>query len=95
MDISFFTDFNALTPDIWAALLEGAFSGDTSDDWSSTFSSDGVSTTLTGTEWSDGQWQAEVSGSTTDGILFEGGLGGTYSDDGTFNGAGAGNWELD
>jgi hypothetical protein len=90
---------------IWAALISGTFSGATSNSWSTPGLSSttpppisdasGHKVTFTGTQWQDGQWQANVAGTTAynGGTSFTGTAQGAYSDgDGTFNGTGAGTW---
>ncbi|MFA5164422.1 MAG: FecR family protein [Candidatus Omnitrophota bacterium] len=96
MDISFYAQ-NALDLNgIWAALFNGSYSGYTGgNDWNINYSNDaGVNATLTGTQWSEGQWMANVSGTAPGDVNFNGQAGGTYTgtETGTFEGAGAGTW---
>ncbi len=106
---TFFIDFFAMNPNaaqgIWAAHISGNFTGPTGDEF--TINAEGnlrdsannnvigtVNTTLIGTEWSAGQWQAFVGGSTDTGINLSGVAGGTFDNPtpGTFSGAGTGVW---
>jgi hypothetical protein len=96
MDISFYAQ-NALDLNgIWAALFNGSYSGYTGgSNWNINYSNEaGVNATLTGTEWSEGQWMANVSGTAPGDVNFNGQAGGTYTgtEAGTFEGAGAGTW---
>ncbi|MFA6355956.1 MAG: hypothetical protein WCY23_02480, partial [Candidatus Omnitrophota bacterium] len=96
MDISFYAQ-NALDLNgIWAALFNGSYAGYTGgNDWNINYSNDaGVSAVLTGTQWSEGQWVANVAGTAPGDVNFNGQAGGTYTgtETGTFEGAGAGTW---
>lgn len=77
---------------IWAALIAGQYSGAPADPsaWSLNLNSDSDSVTLSGSQWSSGEWLATVSG-TTGGNTVTGAAGGTYGD-GNVTGVGAGTW---
>ncbi len=105
--IDFFVMDLATASGIWAANLNGDFTGPTGNDFTIDASGDlienlsgevigTVDATLTGTEWSDGKWQADVSGSTDTGISLNGVAAGTFDNPtpGTFAGAGTGVWEV-
>lgn len=97
MNINFFESVAGANNGIWAALVSGTF--DTAyprvDTWSVTVNDGAAGTaTLTGTQWSGGNWKAEVNGTSDGARTFNGTAAGTYSDGtGTFSGAGAGQWE--
>ena len=93
MDMSFYAMSQDLLNGIWAALISGTYTSPASDTWSATVSNEGCSATLTGTQWSDNQWQANVNGSSSDGISFTGAATGTYNEEeSSFNGVGTGTW---
>ncbi|MCP5052762.1 MAG: hypothetical protein GY940_36680, partial [bacterium] len=88
---------------LWAAAISGDYVLPTGDAWSITVNGnvfDSVSNTivgtvvavLTGVEWVDGFWRAEVSGSSPeDAFTFTGIAAGSFGD-GNFSGAGTGLW---
>jgi hypothetical protein len=81
---------------IWAAMITGGFTASTipSDTWSASLNDGyGHTATLTGTQWSAGQWQANVTGNSTysGSTSFEGTAQGTYSG-ASFSGTGSGTW---
>lgn len=87
MDISIYqSDLSYL----WAALIYGTYSGGPSNpsSWSLNLNNDSDTVTLDGTQWSDGEWLAKVTGA-VGGNNIEGAAGGTY-DNGNFQGVGAG-----
>jgi len=95
MDVGFY----ALTPTafegIWAALISGSYNylSPTSNDWSVIVNNGASdSATLTGTQWSNNEWKADVTGSTAAGISYSGSATGTYDNAGAFSGSGAGTW---
>ena len=85
---------------IWAAIINGNYAGQTSNSWDLAVANGPATATLTGTQWSGGQWAATVDGriegiSATPAIDFTGQAAGTYTGDtgGTFTGAGTGTFE--
>lgn len=81
---------------IWAALINGNYSGPVSSAWTAAVSNEYSSVNLTGTEWNNNQWAATVSG-IVNGNAVNGSASGTYtppndSNAGTFTGVGAGTW---
>jgi len=85
MDISIFDST------FWAALIEGTYNTgiETTNDWTLNLGADGDSVLLNGTQWSEGDWLADVTGY-VDGQDITGQAGGVYYDDGDFEGVGAG-----
>ncbi len=80
---------------IWAGYIHGTHSGAITDTWSLTIdNASGHNVTLSGDQWSDGQWHALVSGNMpSENVNISGEAGGTYNDDnGTFHGVGGGTW---
>lgn len=86
---------------IWSALFNGSFSGLPGEvsSWNAVFNGPGelpVTATLTGLNWSDGQWLANVNGTLGTEQLFFGQAGGSYTtsetdpNSGTFSGVGVG-----
>jgi hypothetical protein len=103
MSMSFYNANAAQSAGIWAALIAGAFTTPpTSDAWSvsditgTSYQGNSVSATLSGTQWSAGEWRADVTGNmtgTTNTGSFSGVATGIYSTStSTFQGTGAGNW---
>lgn len=99
MDISFYASAADALNGIWAALINGNYTGPTDNNWTLTLNdASGTNATLTGTHWSDGQWHANVNGTAPDNVNFSGQAGGTYAQpdpstgQGTLEGAGAGTW---
>ena len=89
MDISMYASASDALSGIWTSLINGNYTGSTSDSWS--VAVDNGNVTLTGSQWSDGQWLADVTG-TVNNATIAGQAGGTYADTGTFEGVGAGTW---
>ncbi len=82
---------------IWTALLNGNFSGATSNTWTTTVTNGSNNVTLAGTHWDGGKWVANVSGTVGGNNITNGQAGGTYTapdanGSGTFSGAGAGTY---
>ncbi|KPK42595.1 MAG: hypothetical protein AMJ78_01925 [Omnitrophica WOR_2 bacterium SM23_29] len=97
MDISFYADAATALSGIWASLINGSYSDyPGGNDWTLNLSdATGTNATLTGTQWNDGQWLADVNGTAPDSVSFAGQAGGTYTgtDSGTLTGVGAGTWQ--
>ena len=91
MDISFYAIDAATMQGIWAAIIQGEYSGATGNAWSVDLTGGDITATLNGTLWDDNQWLADVAGTTADGQAFNGQAGGTY-EDGNLSGVGAGTW---
>ncbi len=106
---NFLMDFytQGVSSGIWAANLSGDYAGLTGNDFiinasgnlvdSNSGSPQGtVNATLTGTQWADGHWRADVSGSSDIGINLTGVAGGTFDAPtaGTFAGSGTGTWNV-
>jgi hypothetical protein len=77
---------------IWTALFSGAFSGATSNSWSATVVNGSDTATLNGSQWVDGNWVADVTG-TVGGNSITGQAAGTYTDGGNFSGVGGGTFQ--
>ncbi len=95
MDISFYAQSALDMNGIWAALFGGSYSGYTGgENWSLNFNDGNINATLTGTQWNEGQWTANVTGTAPGDVGFNGQAGGTYTgtEAGTFEGVGAGTW---
>ncbi|MFH1878279.1 MAG: FecR family protein [Candidatus Omnitrophota bacterium] len=78
---------------IWAGFHQGTYSGTPAESWAlSMGNNDGHMITLTGDQWSDGQWHATVSGvMPAEGINLSGEAAGVYAN-GLFEGVSAGTW---
>ena len=79
---------------IWAAIFNGQYSG-IETGWGATVINETDSVTLTGTNWDNGQWAANVSG-TAGGNSLTGQAAGTYTpgvEGGTFTGTGTGTYQ--
>ncbi|MCX5705378.1 MAG: hypothetical protein NTZ92_04920 [Candidatus Omnitrophica bacterium] len=94
MNINFYATNAAELSGIWAGLVSGSFTGTTSDTWSAVFNDSSNIVNFTGTQWSAGQWEAQVSGTNaTKGTSMDGVASGTYSTGTTtFSGAATGAW---
>ncbi len=99
MDINLYASSSAVLNQVWTALISGTYSGPTSSVWTLDLATpQGDAARLAGTQWSEGGWVADVTGTTATGATFNGQAGGTYtnadeSGNGTFSGAGAGTWQ--
>ncbi len=98
MDMSLYATAPDALQGIWSALINGTYISPQAqapgENWTWTaIVNNGPSetATLTGTQWQDNQWLANVSGTTETGTNFTGQAGGTYGD-GNFSGVGAGKW---
>jgi hypothetical protein len=95
MNLNLYTMNPAMANGIWAALFSGNYSGNTGNSWTLNLANSNANAILTGTQWSDGKWQATVKGNATVGeaaTTFTGQAAGTYAGEtsGTFSGAGTG-----
>jgi hypothetical protein len=88
MDLSMYANSATALSGIWSSIINGTYTGSTSNTWSASVGDSTV--TLTGSQWSDGQWIADVTG-TVNSTVITGQAGGTYAD-GTLTGVGAGTW---
>lgn len=91
MDMSFYTGGSSGTGQIWTALIDGNYTGTPLTGWTVITANGGTNATLTGTQWSGGQWAATVAGTAPDTTPLTGEAGGTYTG-GTLTGVGAGTW---
>lgn len=103
--LDFFANDLLALSGIWAANVSGQFTAPSSDNWSVNVNGNlidatsnetigTVNATLTGTQWNDGNWQANVSGSTNTGMTLTGQTAGTFDNGGgTFTGGGVGTFE--
>lgn len=102
MDASFFSGIES-SAGIWAALFNGNFSGlpeVSNPEWSMDFTGTDFAAQLSGINWQDGQWLANVNGTFgPDSTVFTGQAGGTYAgseldpSSGTFSGVGVGTFD--
>ncbi|MDD5496730.1 MAG: FecR family protein [Candidatus Omnitrophica bacterium] len=99
MDMNLYGASAAAQNGIWAAIIQGSFSPPStpSDTWSVDVSDGSYVATLQGTQWSNGQWRADVvNGVGPNNTTFEGAATGQYCDvENTLNGAGVGEWKSD
>lgn len=92
MDMSFYTGGSSGTGQIWTALIDGSYTGSPAVGWTVITANGGTNATLTGTQWSGGQWAADVTGTAPDATPLTGAAGGTYDGGTSFTGVGAGTW---
>ncbi|MBU4334157.1 MAG: hypothetical protein KKD07_06925, partial [Candidatus Omnitrophica bacterium] len=108
MNMDFYVNddfYNFISNGIWAAKIDGTFTNPVGMAWTANVTGnlrntmtegiDGtVSATFSGTDFDNGHWQADVIGSTSTDITFQGVAGGTI-DSGllTFTGAGTGTYQ--
>jgi len=79
---------------IWTSAVTGTHSGSITDTWVLTLTNpEGHNLTLSGDQWSEGQWHALVSGNMpTESVNLTGEAGGTYGSDGSVEGVAGGTW---
>ncbi len=104
MDTSFYSS-NLPTQGIWTGILNGGFTGmpQSVSTWTATVNgvsnAGQISAALSGLQWQNGKWLANVASNPGSAINFTGQAGGTYTpatentSTGTMQGAGTGTWD--
>ena len=91
MDMSMYASAANALSGIWASIINGNYNGTPSPTWTVSLNNGADNVNLAGSQWVDGKWVANVTG-TVNNATIAGQAGGTYATDGTLTGVGAGTW---